>query len=93
MSLAVLGCARMCFQERPGALGKFLKHMVEAAPNERCLNFSLFYYRNHGADIGQVLVGMQVPDDDMDEFNEFLHNLGYFYHEESENDFYVQFLR
>jgi threonine dehydratase len=24
-------------------------------------NISLFHYRNHGADYGRVLVGMQVP--------------------------------
>ena len=26
-------------------------------------NISLFHYRNHGADYGRVLVGMQVPRD------------------------------
>lgn len=80
-------------QERSGALGKFLNQMGEAAPDERYWNVSLFHYRNHGADIGRVLVGMQVPDNEMDEFEEFLDNLGYIYHEESENDVYAQFLR
>ena len=27
-------------------------------------NISLFHYRNHGADYGRVLVGMQVPPSD-----------------------------
>eukprot|EP01043_Picozoa_sp_COSAG02_P059504 COSAG02_NODE_7600_length_2940_cov_9.106301_1_plen_53_part_10 len=44
-------------QERSGALGKFLNQMGEAAPDERYWNVSLFHYRNHGADIGRVLVG------------------------------------
>lgn len=80
-------------QERSGALGTFLNEMAQAAPDERYWNVSLFHYRNHGADIGRVLVGMQVPDNEMDEFEEFLQNLGYTYHEESGNDVYKQFLR
>jgi threonine dehydratase len=28
-------------------------------------NISLFHYRNHGADYGRVLVGMQVPPDEL----------------------------
>ena len=28
-------------------------------------NISLFHYRNHGADYGRVLVGIQVPRDEM----------------------------
>ena len=28
-------------------------------------NISLFHYRNHGADYGRVLVGMQVPPREM----------------------------
>ena len=46
---------RFEFPERPGALMQFLNSM------SRGWNISLFHYRNHGADYGRVLVGMQVP--------------------------------
>jgi threonine dehydratase len=49
---------RFEFPERPGALMKFLNSM------SRGWNISLFHYRNHGADYGRVLVGMQVPPSD-----------------------------
>jgi threonine dehydratase len=48
-------------------------------------NISLFHYRNHGADTGRVLVGMQVPPGDMPKFNEFLKNLGYAHWNETDN--------
>ena len=40
-------------------------------------NISLFHYRNHGADYGRVLVGMQVPGAEMRQFRHFLATLGY----------------
>ncbi len=46
---------RFEFPERPGALMGFLDAMSNT------WNISLFHYRNHGADYGRVLVGMQVP--------------------------------
>lgn len=46
---------RFEFPERPGALMKFLGCMDPA------WNISLFHYRNHGADYGRIVVGMQVP--------------------------------
>ena len=46
---------RFEFPERPGALMDFLDSMSAG------WNISLFHYRNHGADYGRVLVGMQVP--------------------------------
>ncbi|MCW5627033.1 MAG: threonine ammonia-lyase, biosynthetic, partial [Burkholderiales bacterium] len=46
---------RFEFPERPGALMGFLDSM---SPD---WNISLFHYRNHGADHGRVLVGIQVP--------------------------------
>jgi len=70
---------RFEFPERPGALMKFLDTMG------RDWNISLFHYRNHGADYGRVLVGMQVPPDEKAEFKAFLDNLGYPYWDESEN--------
>jgi hypothetical protein len=62
---------RFEFPERPGALMNFLNQMSAG------WNISLFHYRNHGADYGRVLVGMQVPPARWGEFKEFLKNLGY----------------
>ena len=32
-------------------------------------NISLFHYRNHGSDIGKVLVGIQINTDEKQELN------------------------
>lgn len=77
---------RFEFPERPGALMNFLNQMSAG------WNISLFHYRNHGADYGRVLVGMQVPPDDKLEFDNFLANLGYRYWDETENPAYRLFL-
>jgi threonine dehydratase len=77
---------RFEFPERPGALMRFLNSM---APN---WNISLFHYRNHGADYGRTLVGLQVPKKEMKAFREFLNGLGYRYWDESENPVYKLFL-
>ncbi|MDP3137230.1 MAG: threonine ammonia-lyase, biosynthetic, partial [Burkholderiaceae bacterium] len=77
---------RFEFPERPGALIKFLTSM------SRGWNISLFHYRNHGADYGRVLVGMQVPPQDQKKFSAFLAKVGYPYHDESKNPAYRLFL-
>jgi len=77
---------RFEFPERPGALMRFLDSM------SRGWNISLFHYRNHGADYGRVLVGMQVPPSDKREFAAFLDRLGYHCVEESGNPAYRMFL-
>ena len=77
---------RFEFPERPGALMKFLNSM------SRGWNISLFHYRNHGADHGRVLVGMQVPPADMGDFRVFLERLGYDGVEETGNPAYRMFL-
>ena len=77
---------RFEFPERPGALMNFLTQMSAG------WNISLFHYRNHGADYGRVLVGMQVPPDEMSEFRVFLKNLGYAHWDESANPAYRLFL-
>jgi threonine dehydratase len=59
------------------------------APN---WNISLFHYRNHGADYGRILVGLQVPKNEMREFKKFLANLGYRHWDESSNPVYKLFL-
>ncbi|MGE5492018.1 MAG: threonine ammonia-lyase, biosynthetic [Actinomycetota bacterium] len=77
---------RFEFPERPGALMNFLNQMSTG------WNISLFHYRNHGADYGRVLVGMQVPPEDMGQFRDFLKNLGYAHWDETENPAYKLFL-
>ncbi|MDH5287009.1 MAG: threonine ammonia-lyase, biosynthetic [Betaproteobacteria bacterium] len=77
---------RFEFPERPGALMKFLDSMSAG------WNISLFHYRNHGADYGRVLVGMQVPPADKAEFRRFLARLGYDYVDETGNPAYRMFL-
>jgi threonine dehydratase len=77
---------RFEFPERPGALMQFLNSM------SRGWNISLFHYRNHGADYGRVLVGMQVPPSDKGEFRAFLDKLGYDYVDETANPAYRMFL-
>ncbi len=77
---------RFEFPERPGALMKFLDSM------SRDWNISLFHYRNHGADYGRVLVGMQVPPGDTAALQDFLDTLGYDYREETNNPTYKLFL-
>ena len=77
---------RFEFPEKPGALMKFLESMGHD------WNISLFHYRNHGADFGRVLVGIQVPPNEQAEFAEFLQNLGYTYWDETQNPAYKLFL-
>jgi threonine dehydratase len=77
---------RFEFPETPGALMKFLDTMGHD------WNISLFHYRNHGADFGRVLVGMQVPPNELSEFYDFLSKLGYPYWDETENPAYKLFL-
>ncbi|HAB46714.1 MAG: threonine ammonia-lyase, biosynthetic [Betaproteobacteria bacterium] len=78
---------RFEFPERPGALSRFLSQM---RPD---WNISLFHYRNHGADFGRVLVGLQVPQTDEAAFQHFLEGLGYPHLEETDNPAYHLFLR
>jgi threonine dehydratase len=78
---------RFEFPERPGALMNFLERMGTG------WNISLFHYRNHGADVGRVLVGLQVPERDRTAFRGFLRDLGYDYADETRNPAYRFFLR
>ena len=78
---------RFEFPERPGALMKFVGSM---SPN---WNISVFHYRNNGADYGRIVVGIQVPPDEMQEWQAFLDTLGYQYGDESQNPAYKLFLR
>ena len=77
---------RFEFPERPGALLKFL----DGVGSE--WNITLFHYRNHGADYGRVLVGLQVPASESARFADRLRDLGYPYEDETDNAAYRMFL-
>jgi len=77
---------RFQFPERPGALLNFLLSMGNR------WNISLFHYRNHGADYGRVLVGIQVPSGSHGDFRKSLDKLGYAYWEETDCTAYNLFL-
>jgi threonine dehydratase len=77
---------RFEFPERPGALMRFLSSMH---PD---WNISLFHYRNHGADYGRILVGIQVPDQNEEALQAFLNQLGYPYWDETQHPGYRMFL-
>ncbi|PON56139.1 Threonine dehydratase [Parasponia andersonii] len=64
---------RFIFPERPGALMKFLDAF---SPR---WNISLFHYRGQGATGANVLVGIQVPGSEMDEFHDRADGVGYEY--------------
>ena len=80
---------RFEFPERPGALIKFLDGINSVG---RKWNISLFHYRNHGADTGRVLVGIQVPSSEEKHFNDFLRHLSYPHQCENDNPAYRLFL-
>ncbi len=77
---------RFEFPERPGALMRFLTSMSPS------WNISLFHYRNHGADYGRILVGLQVPPGEKRQLREFLAGLGYPYWDETNHPAYRLFL-
>jgi len=80
---------RFEFPERPGALHSFLTDLSKG------WNVSLFHYRNQGGDIGRVLVGLQVPPEELADFQKWLETLsqlGYVYYAETKNPVYFQFL-
>jgi len=78
---------RFEFPERPGALVHFLDQLH---PD---WNVSLFHYRNHGADHGRILVGLQVPAAEHALFARFLATLGYPYVDDSAHPAYRLLLR
>jgi threonine dehydratase len=77
---------RFEFPERPGALLDFLNAIGTD------WNISLFHYRNHGSDYGRILAGIDVPQEETDELEAHLAELGYPHWEESDNPAYTMFL-
>jgi threonine dehydratase len=80
---------RFVFPERPGALARFLDIVSQGC------NISLFHYRNHGADYGRVLVGVQLGGDSeaVAAFRRRLDELAFEYSEETDNPAYRLFVR
>lgn len=74
------------FPERPGALAAFLARMGAQ------WNISLFHYRNHGADYGRVLIGMQVAPQAQAQCRRWMAELDYPHVEETDNPAYGFFL-
>ncbi len=77
---------RFEFPERPGALMQFLNKLGTR------WNISLFHYRNHGADFGRVLAGVQVPMTETSAFHQVLTEIGYHAVNETHNPAYRLFL-
>ena len=77
---------RFIFPEKPGALFTFLN-----AVGSRW-NISLFHYRNHGADFGRVLVGLQISNKEKPNLLRHLNSLNYDFSEETNNLAYRMFL-
>ena len=77
---------RFEFPERPGALISFLNKLKSD------WSISIFHYRNHGSDVGRIVVGVLVPENEVDTWNQFLKDLGYKNWNESDNPAYKLFL-
>lgn len=74
------------FPEAPGALFKFL-HTLGVH-----WNISLFHYRNHGTDYGQVLAGFELSQKEP-EFDQHLSKLGYEWHDVTTHPIFKILLR
>lgn len=77
---------RFEFPERPGALMQFLLKISGR------WNISTFHYRNHGAAFGRVLCGMQVPQEEREDFRAVVDELGYANSDETDNPAFALFL-
>jgi len=75
------------FPERPRALEKFLTVLRPR------FNISLFHYRNSGGDIAKILTGIICPDENLDELEEFLREIGYPYEDCTNSRLFRTFLR
>ncbi|KAK9079369.1 hypothetical protein SSX86_001040 [Deinandra increscens subsp. villosa] len=78
---------RFVFPERPGALMKFLHAF---SPR---WNISLFHYRAQGEAGANVLVGIQVSSNELDEFRYHANNLGFDYELEMNNEAFRLLMR
>jgi threonine dehydratase len=77
---------RVEFPERPGALLKFLSGLGQR------WNISMFHYRNHGAAFGRILLGVQVPKKERQDFEQLLDKLKFRHWDETGNRAYEIYL-
>ena len=77
---------RFEFPERPGALINFLNNMKSN------WSISIFHYRNYGADVGKIVIGVLIDRNEIIEWCNFVKILGYKYWDETKNDTYKLFL-
>ena len=75
------------FPEQKGALLKFLETL------QNRWNISLFHYRAHGADYGNILAGFQIEESEQAEFEQALAQLNYVFEDVTESKSYRYFLR
>ena len=75
------------FPEQKGALLKFLETL------QNRWNISLFHYRAHGADYGNILAGFQLEQSDVAELENALEKLDYVYQDVTDSKSYRYFLR
>ncbi|PHM44591.1 diaminopropionate ammonia-lyase [Xenorhabdus mauleonii] len=73
------------FPESPGALLKFLQTLGTH------WNITLFHYRSHGMDYGRVLAAFELSEPEL-RFDRHLDELGYDYHDETDNPSFKLFL-
>lgn len=74
------------FPEQKGALLKFLQTLID-------WDISLFHYRAHGADYGDILAAFVVNSGEKDAFQQDLEQLGYRYQNVSDSPAYRYFLK
>ncbi len=77
---------RFEFPERPGALINFLNNMKSN------WTISVFHYRNYGADVGKIVIGVLIDRNEITEWVNFIEILGYKYWDETKNKTYKLFL-
>ncbi|MWP98877.1 threonine ammonia-lyase, biosynthetic [Glaesserella parasuis] len=74
------------FPEQKGALLKFLQTLID-------WDISLFHYRAHGADYGDILAAFVVNSSEKEAFKQDLDRLGYRYQDVNDSPAYQYFLR
>ena len=77
---------RFEFPERPGALMAFVEALHPG------WTISIFHYRNQGSDVGRIVVGVQVPAEELPEWKRVLADLPFQSWEETNNPAYQLFL-
>ena len=77
---------RFEFPEKPGALINFLKRMKSN------WTISVFHYRNYGADVGKIVIGVLIDSSEIADWGNFIKILGYKSWDETNNQTYKLFL-